>query len=125
MTKLEDLRKFPLCYVATPYSKYPLGLEHAFRDAARLTGELLKRGLSVYSPIAHTHPIAKYADIDLLDHDIWLPFDAALMSKSDALIVARMDGWEESYGVGEEIKAFKAAGKPRFDIDPKTMELVV
>ena len=38
---LESLKSVPLIYLATPYSKYPSGLEMAFRDAAKLTGRLL------------------------------------------------------------------------------------
>src|SRR6516164_1938445 len=114
---LEKLKAAELVYLATPYSKYPAGLEKAHSEAARLTGELLKLGLRVYSPISHTHPIAVYAGINPLDHSIWLPFDQAIMSKSDALLVAKMDKWEESYGIGEEIKWFGEAGRPIHYLD--------
>ena len=45
-----------LAYLATPYSKYPAGLQQAFVDAAKLAALLLRSGMNVYSPIAHTHP---------------------------------------------------------------------
>lgn len=112
-----------LAYLATPYSKYPGGLDAAFRDAAALAARLLVAGIAVYSPIAHTHPLAIYGDLDPLDHSIWLPFDAAMMARCDVLIVAHMDGWEQSFGVAHEIEVFQGAGKGIYDLDPATLKM--
>jgi len=111
-----------LAYLATPYSRYSGGnLDKAFKDAARLAAQLLIAGLKVYSPICHTHPIAIYGALDALDHSIWIPFDEAMMAAADVLIVAHMDGWDESRGIEHEIKFFEDAGKPIFDLDPQTL----
>lgn len=111
-----------LCYLATPYSKYFGGdLERAFIDASKLAAKLLVAGIKVYSPIAHTHPLAVYGELDPLDHSIWLPFDEAMMSAADILIVAQMPGWQESKGIAHEIKFFETRGKPIYDLDPATM----
>lgn len=114
----------PLAYLATPYTKYPKGQHTAFVDACRLAGRLLKSGANIYSPIAHTHAIAVRSEMDLLDLSIWIPFDELMMARCDVLIVAHMEGWEESAGIAHEIKFFLAAGKPVFDLDPKTMSMV-
>ena len=107
-----------LVYVATPYSKYKDGDIHgAFMQASSITADLLRQGVKCYSPIAHTHPIAIYGGINPLDHSIWLPFDQAIMDAASSLCVAMMEGWRESYGVGEEIKIFKAANKPIYYLD--------
>lgn len=118
---LSDLAQYDLLYVGTPYTKYPGGIERAFVDACKLTGRLLTNGLNVYSPIAHTHPVAIHAGIDPLDHTIWLPFDQSMMDVSDAMIVAMMEGWETSYGVKHEIETFQRAGKLVFYLDPKSL----
>ena len=121
---MNGILKHQPVYLATPYSKYKGGdLEAAFRDAAAIAGELLRRGVSIYSPIAHTHPIAVYGGIDPADHDIWLPFDMAMMRACEALLVAQMDGWENSYGMAYEIDVFRAAGKPIYYLDPETMSV--
>lgn len=99
-------------YVATPYSKYPGGLDAAFEEACRATAHLVRQGVKVYSPIAHTHPVAKYGEIDPYSHDIWLPVDRPFMDTAEGLIVVKMTGWDESYGISQEIKVFEAAGKP-------------
>ena len=121
---LAELDRSKLYYLATPYTKYPKGLEHAFRDAARLTARLLNDGFMVYCPIAHTHPIAVHGGLDPRDHDVWLAFDAALIDKSDALLVAHMEGWEDSYGIIQEIKAFAKAEKPIYHLDPFMMDIM-
>lgn len=120
---MERLQKFGLVYLGTPYSKFPDGIVAAFEQAAALTGRLLTAGVRAYSPIAHTHPIAIYGGLDPLDHTIWLPFDAAIMEKSDAIAVAKMESWERSYGIKHEIEVFTKAGKPVFYLDPVTMEV--
>jgi hypothetical protein len=120
---LDDVAKYDLVYLGTPYSKYPAGLEAAFKDAAKLAARLLRLGIRVYSPIAHTHPIAIYGNLDPLDHAIWLPFDEAIMDKASAMVVAKMTGWQESKGIAHEIEAFKKAGKPIYYLDLETMEV--
>lgn len=113
-----------LHYVATPYSKYPEGIETAFIEAAKATATLLKSGIAVYSPIAHTHPIAMHGQMDAYDHDIWMPLDAHMMDAAGAMIVVMMPGWRESKGIGIEIDTFKKAGKPiRFFQWPEMKEV--
>lgn len=112
-----------LAYLATPYSKYPLGIEQAFVDAAKLAAKLLQSGLRVYSPIAHTHPLAIHGNIDPLDHEIWMPFDEAMMKACDVLIVAHMAGWSTSKGIDIEVKYFQKMKRPIFDLYPETMKM--
>lgn len=99
-------------YLATPYSKYPYGMEVAFQEAARAGAWLLKQGLIAFVPIAHSHPLAVHGGLDLADHDIWLPADRPFMEAARGLIVAKMLSWEKSVGVQHEIDYFRSAGKP-------------
>lgn len=115
------ISEYNFAYLATPYSKYPAGIEWAFIDASALAGRLLLAGMRVYSPIAHTHPIAMHAGIDPYDHNVWIPFDEAMMNAAQALLVAEMDGWQESFGIAHEIAFFEKAGKPIYFLDPKTL----
>ena len=99
-------------YLATPYSKYPAGLEAAYQEACRAAAWLIRSGVRVFSPIAHTHGVAIHGDLDPLDHKIWLPADRPLMDDACGLIVAMLEGWAESYGIQQEILEFTAAQKP-------------
>lgn len=110
-----------LAYLATPYTRYKGGIEQAFRDAAKLAAQLMRAGIKVYSPIAHTHPLAIHGNIDPLDHSIWLPFDHAMMRAADVLIVAHMDGWQKSKGIAHEVAFFEECRKPIFDLDPRSL----
>lgn len=120
-----------LIYLATPYSKaYPESprheaLPHAHRGACIIAARMIARGFKVYSPIAHTHPIAEHGKLNPLDHDLWMNLDAALMDRSDVLVVVQMRGWNKSKGVKMEIDAFKSAGKPIFYLDPQDRSLTL
>lgn len=116
--KIYTLRQFPLVYLATPYSLYPAGLDAAAHEAARIAGGLMRAGVAVYSPIAHSHAIAAAAGIDPTDHDIWMQLDAPMMALASALCVARMAGHAESRGVAHEIAVFREAAKPIIYLDP-------
>lgn len=96
-----------LYYLASPYTKYPGGIQKAFEAICRIAGWLTLKGVGVYSPIAHTHPIAIQSGMDPYAHEIWLPQDFKIMSKCDALLIAKMKTWEHSYGIEQEIKFFK------------------
>lgn len=122
MIDLEDLKKYDLIYLATPYSAYEWGIEFAWKDASALAGALLKKGLNIYSPVAHTHPIAIYGNINPLDHETWMRFDAAMVKKSDVLLVAKMRGWGESKGIAIEIEAFQKMNKPIYMLDQWSLE---
>ena len=50
-----------MIYLATPYSKYHRGQDEAFIAAANIAGRLIARGLDVFSPIVHGHPLAVMA----------------------------------------------------------------
>jgi len=105
-------------YLASPYSKYHAGIEAACGVVSQNAALLIKAGIPVYCPIAHTHPIAIHGDMDPLDHSIWLPLDKPFMDAAKGLIVCMMDGWDKSYGVSVEIEEFKKAGKPIVYMEP-------
>lgn len=109
---LERMKAARLVYLATPYSKFPGGIEAGFIASAKVTARLIEAGVRVYSPIAHTHPVAIHGGLDPLDHSLWLPFDEAMMEAADMACVAMLPTWEASFGVQQEIQHFTAAGKP-------------
>lgn len=115
--------KGDLIYLASPYAKYPHGKEKAFEDICVTAAELISVGYKIYSPIAHTHPIALHGKLDAINHEFWLKFDETMMGVCDSVVVAKMESWEISYGVGEEIKIFTKAGKPVYYLDPISMKI--
>lgn len=114
---VESIDKSKLWYMASPYSGFHLGIEAAFICACEVAADLLLRGVTVYSPIAHTHPIAIHGAIDPLSHEIWMPFDEVMMRVCDGLIIVCLKGWEQSKGVEMELQSFMQMGKPIFYLE--------
>ena len=100
-----------LYYLATPYTNYPGGVDAAARDAARVASILAWRGWHILSPITHSHTF-EIPGISPRDPDFWIRYNLPFMEKCDALIVAKMRGWQKSKGVAHEIGYFGRAGKP-------------
>lgn len=109
-------------YIGSPYSRYAEGLEPAFVAACRIMGRLIKAGVPVFSPIAHTHYISIHGGMDPLDHSIWMPADEPMMRAAHGLIVVKLPGWDSSYGLSIEIEAFGKAQKPVLYLDPEELE---
>lgn len=105
-------------YLGSPYSKFPRGLDAACECVCKAAAQLIRAGVPVFSPIAHSHAVAEAGDIDALDHAIWLPADEPLMKAAGGLIVLMMDTWEVSFGLSREIKHFIEAGKPVVYMSP-------
>lgn len=93
-----------LIYLASPYSKYPHGREQAFRQVCRKAGELMLKGEKVFCPIAHSHPIEYWGMQKDQEGDFWLNQDFSVLEHCSKLIVYKMEGWEDSYGVKKEIE---------------------
>lgn len=108
------LPKSTLIYLATPYSKYEGGINVAARHACVVAAKMIREGLHVYCPIAHSHLIAIHGEVDPKAADIWMPLDRVMMDKCNALLVVKMAGWDQSVGVAEEILYFKKHLLPIF-----------
>lgn len=115
------LKQYELAYIGSPYSLYPYGLDAAFEDVADICFRLKREGVNAFSPILYSHPLAKLWRIDPKDHDFWLEFDEAMMRKADALVIAKMESWEMSYGVSVEIDFFRQCDKPIHWLDIDTL----
>ena len=93
-------------YLATPYAKYPHGHNAAWVDACRIALTLMKYRINVFSPIAHAHSLAANGDLSETErnnHAFWMPNDLMILERSCGVLVAQMDGWDQSKGVGMEI----------------------
>jgi hypothetical protein len=119
--KLE--RKKGFYYLATPYSKWVHGLHDANLVAQRLAGALIKAKIPVYSPIAHTHGIAIAANMNPMDHKIWMPADKPIFDAAYGLLIADLKGWRDSKGVAIEIEWAKEQLKPIWVLNPVTLDL--
>lgn len=76
---------------------------------------MMERGLFVFSPIAHTHPIITAGSVTQLAQfgwEFWAAYNELLISRCDELHVLMLDGWRESVGVTAEIAIAERLNKP-------------
>lgn len=104
--------KTELEYLASPYSHTSaLYSEWRYRKVCELAAERMRRYV-VFSPIAHSHPIATIGEAPGPDWTFWAGQDLAMLSRCDALTVACMPGWRNSKGVRAEIDYARSIGIP-------------
>ena len=103
----EGIHNMTKIYLATPYSsssEYPRLEEHyRFVHACEIAVKLIEQGYLVFSPIAHSHPIAVRCEIPG-DHEHWKAENLAWLAWCDIVAVGMLPGWEESTGVKWEMK---------------------
>lgn len=101
-----------LIYIASPYSHESSDImRDRFEAVCDYAGRLMQMGHVVYSPIAHSHPIAMRVGLPT-DWDYWKTFDHAMITRSTSLMVFQLPGWNESVGVTAEIQMAQALGIP-------------
>ena len=101
-----------LIYLASPYSHPDESVRlQRFETVCFVADKLMSEGKHVFSPIAHTHPIAVKGDLPK-GWDFWEEFDRKFISACGELWVVMMDGWRESKGVQAEIKIANELGIP-------------
>jgi len=120
---IAGLRSYPLIFLSTPYSRYSTGIQIAFEDACKLAGRLIVNGLTLYCPIAHSHPIAFYGQINPLDTKFWMRQNEPHIKAANALLVGELPDWKNSAGVRSEMDAFALAGKPIYYVNPNSLAL--
>lgn len=100
-----------MIYLASPYAHPdPDVREQRFDEVCRIAGALMATGHQVFCPIAHTHAIqSRYALPRTWE--FWREQDLPLLAACDWLVVAAMDGWQDSVGVKAEIQIALDTGK--------------
>jgi len=109
-----------LWYLASPYSKRKTGagdgkdpgLKRAYAEAVAASVELTKKGLTVFSPILHSHTVGVAGKMDLLDARFWHGINAPFFDACGGLLVLPTKGYEESEGITLELTAFVGRAKP-------------
>src|SRR3990167_3152099 len=90
-------------YLASPYSHPdPAVREFRYRAACRAAASLMRDGMVVFAPIAHSHPIdSEFANPE--SGEFWKRQDAPYLNLCTQMAVLMLPGWETSKGVDHEI----------------------
>ena len=101
----------PLIYLASPYSHADPSVQQLrFEHVCTIAAELMRKGHLIFSPIAHTHPIAVHGGLQR-GWDFWQRYDQKLLDCCDELWVLCVAGCKESIGVQAEIAVANALHK--------------
>ena len=104
-------------YLCSPYTHADRNVrEYRFREACRAAAALLRRGVPIFCPIAHSHVIARYGVPTTWE--FWQHVDREYLRHCQALIVLRLPGWRDSVGVQAERELARRWGIPVIEIDP-------
>lgn len=115
---LEELRDIGgITYVSVPYTAHLYGLAAAAYDADRHAAHLIKMGFVTFSPISHSHPIARVGGLDPRSHELWMAQNDAFMEACSAMVAVHIPGWEDSIGMKMEREAFARMGKPVVEME--------
>lgn len=111
-------------YISNPYNGTEEQKEYRAKVAAEVCGKLLKRGVNAWSPIVHNHAMMKsYNEFTLEQRrTLILDFDFSLLLASSGMIVLKIDGWKESYGVGKEIELCLEKSIPIKYLNPEDLD---
>lgn len=105
-------RHHGLVYLATPYSSPDADVRaHRFDEVNRCAAEMMSRGISVFSPISHSHPIALAGTLPT-NWEFWRDYDYAMLQACCRMAVLMQDGWRQSVGVQEEIAIARRLSRP-------------
>lgn len=114
-----------MIYLASPYTHIDINVRNKrFKQMCGIAGHLLNKGLFVYSPIVHGHPIAEHTTGLPTDFGFWKAYNHETIDSCHAVWVVMLDGWEKSSGVEDEIKYAHETGKTCEFLDPLTLTIV-
>lgn len=94
-----------LVFISSPYSNPDENIkEENYKKVAKYATFLCKSGITAISPIVYGHELLKNDKSMSSDWSFWENFCLNLMKKCDEIHVLKLNGWEKSVGVREEIE---------------------
>lgn len=109
-----------MIYLASPYYHPKSHVrEERFIAVCEYAAHLFRQGELVLSPIAHSHSIALAGTLPK-EWSYWEKFDTELIQACSKVLVLKLDGWEESVGIRNEINIALKLGKPVEYAEPET-----
>ena len=93
-----------MIYLASPYSHpNPRVMVARFHAACLATAELMRRGHTTFSPIAHSHCVATFGNLHL-GWEFWSDIDYEWIRLCGNIAVLTLMGWRESVGIRDELR---------------------
>lgn len=114
-----------LIYLASPYSHEDRAVRNErFAMACIAAATMMRQGMMVYSPIAHTHSIAECGELPK-GHQFSREFDERMIATCDELWVLMLPRWEKSDRVRRQVEYARSIGKPiSLVLEPATLKVI-
>lgn len=101
-----------MIYLASPYTALTrVEMEIRFIRICEAIGYFTKLGMTVYSPIAHYHPVANLYTLPT-DFKFWQQHNRHMIALAEELWVLALPDWELSVGVAAELDYAAEINKP-------------
>ena len=102
-----------LIFISPPYNHSdPAIVELNYYKVGKFATKLVSEGNVAISPIVYGHNLLKFQPDMPGDWKFWQNFCFTLLEKADEMIVYKMEGWDKSRGVSEEIEFAKQHNIP-------------
>lgn len=97
--------KSKVIYLASPYNHELDSVRiRNYEKVSEIAAEIVANGGVALSPITYGHTLIGFRDNFPYDWPFWSNFCLSFLAKCDELYVIKMNGWDLSRGVAEEIK---------------------
>lgn len=91
-------------YLASPYTHPDRKVRHTrYEQVMHYAAYLMRQKIVVYSPIAHSHPMSLRFDLPETP-EFWRVQNYGILAKASELLILRLEGWDKSLGVHEELE---------------------
>ena len=93
-----------IIYLASPYSHPEKDIiDQRFHRISHIASVLNSKGIVALSPITYGHTLLTYTPMPT-DWEFWRNFCLSFLQHSSELWIVKMEGWNKSSGVAEEIE---------------------
>ena len=91
-------------YLASPYTTTDKFARAArYRLVCRATAALMERGELVFAPVAYGHSLEERLSKNF-PYEYWIRWSKVMLSGASRLYVLTVSGWQDSKGIGVEVK---------------------
>jgi hypothetical protein len=106
-------------FVISPYSDPSASVVHErFEKTEAFVASLMNQGICAVSVVVFCHPLAIRQGLPTT-YKFWKEMCIAMMKDCDTVCVFKLDGWETSTGVQDEIQIATKLSKSIFYFTPK------
>lgn len=120
---LTDIPPGRRIYLASPYTAPETYLRKLrYKAACEAAAALSRQGHLLFSPIAHSHPVAEYGLPK--DFHFWRNWCLSFLdSWATHFCILKIDGWEKSVGIKAEMEYAREKGLPILSIDQEQAQM--